>query len=265
MEIPLLEGRLFTERDDEGSPLVAIVSTRVAREFFPDGHAIGKRISLANSGRWWEIVGVVGDVKNFLLESPGTPNLYLSYLQAPEMSAQMSLVVRSSSDPSKLSALARQQIQAVDQDVPVASVCTMDEYLGGATAMRRFQTGLLGSFAGLAVLLAMVGIYSVVAYSVAQRTHELGVRMALGAQQADVLKLVLGQGMALTLLGVATGLAGAAALTRLLSGLLHGVRPGDPATFLGVPLVFGAVALAASYIPARRATRVDPITALRYE
>jgi putative ABC transport system permease protein len=217
-------------------------------------------------------VGVVGHVKNYGLDSPGPvqAQIYRARAQVPEkfqplLADRVTLLVRTFQEPESLTASVRRAVQEVDPNQPVFNVQTMEQVVSDAIAPQRLSMMLLIIFAGVAVVLAAVGIYGVMSYAVAQRTHEIGVRMALGAQGGDVLRMVVRQGMILVLAGVGVGLAGAVALTRLMSGLLYGVSATDPLTFAGVPVLLFAVALAACYVPARRATKVDPMEALRYE
>ncbi|HXJ04532.1 MAG TPA: ABC transporter permease [Candidatus Acidoferrum sp.] len=266
LEIPLLVGRYFTREDSTGGPRVAIISQSVAQRFFHDRSPIGQSIKIgvgAGDPPWREIVGVVGDVKDDGLGEAATMTLYEPYRQQPWSS--MSIFLRSDSDSSHLAGILRSQVMSVDKDQPVAEIATGDQLMAEAVARPQLRTMLLGLFAGLALVLASLGIYGVMSNTVAQRTHEIGVRMALGAGQKSVLRLVLGNGMRLTLLGIALGTAGAFALTRLMKSFLFHVTPTDPATFLEVALFLFVVALMASYLPARRATRVDPVVALRYE
>jgi putative ABC transport system permease protein len=265
MGIRLLRGRDFREQDREGAPQVAIINDTLARRFWPGEDPLGKRLNLgdANSPSWWEVVGIVGDVKAFGLEKETHHDIYRAYDQVPF--PLIVFAVRTASDPMALTTAVRNAIWAVDKDQPVFKVLSLNQLAAESITLRRISTLLLGAFAALALILAAVGIYGVISYSVSQRTHEIGIRMALGAQPRDVVKLVVGQGMTLTLIGVAAGLGAAFGLTRMLSSLLYGVRPTDPITFAGVSLMLTAVALVASYIPARRATKVDPMMALRYE
>ena len=214
-----------------------------------------------------EIVGVIGDVKNTNMNLPTEPTVYVPYFQDENEGwfNTMYLAVRANSRPLELAAAVRAQVQGLDPDQPIAEVATLNDLIGRSESQSRFTTLLLALFAAVGLVLAVVGLYGVMAYSVAQRTHEIGVRMALGAGRRDVLRMVVGRGLGLGLAGVVTGLAGALALTRFLSSQLYGVRPTDPATFAGVALILMVVAMLASYIPARRATKVDPMVALRYE
>jgi putative ABC transport system permease protein len=267
MRIPSLGGRGFTARDELTSPPVAIVNETLARRFFPNDQPLGKRIRPAISngykeGPLREIVGVVGDVKARGLTQPLEPQVYVPQAQSPMV---MTVVVRTMMDPRGVIDAVRRQVAALDRELPLYNVMTLDQYLAIGAVEPRFNTLLIGLFAGLAVVLAAVGLYGVISYSAVQRSHEIGVRMALGAQRLDVLRLVIGQGLTLALAGVAIGLVGALALTQVLSSLLYGVRPTDPTTLIVVALVLSGVAIAASYIPARRATKVDPMVALRYE
>jgi putative ABC transport system permease protein len=263
LDIPLIRGRAFALTDNEGAQPVAIVNESFARRFFNGEDPLGKRL-MSPMRDWITIVGVVGDTRQTGLSAELRPMIYLPYLQRP--SSQMTILARTiSSDPTNLVAALRSQIQAVDQDQAVAQVLTMEQRLSESVAPQRFYMLLLGLFAALALMLAAVGIYGVISYSVTQRTHEIGIRMALGAQRDDVLKLILGQGLILILTGVAAGLMGAFALTRFMSSLLFEVKATDPLTFALVALVLISVALLANLIPALRATRVDPLVALRYE
>jgi putative ABC transport system permease protein len=265
MRIPLESGRAFTEQDRDETPRVVIINEALARRFWPGETVIGKRIGFKASFPqvWHEIVGIVGDVKHQRLDADPKPEVYFAYQQYPD--TFMSLAVRTSSEPAALTGAIRNQVLAVDSNQPVFDIKTMDERLSKAVAPSRFIMLLLGIFAGLALILAAVGIYGVISYSVTQRTHEIGVRMALGAEARDVLRLVVRQAMTLTLTGVVVGLGGAFALTRLMSGLLFGVGPTDPLTFTVLPIILAGVALGACFVPARRATKVDAMVALRYE
>jgi putative ABC transport system permease protein len=266
MGIPLLRGRNFSDADNETAPDVALVNSTLARRFFTDGDPIGKRFLWGQPGKdekWITIVGVVADTRLYGLDNPARLEVYSPYRQRP--SADMSLVVRSAVDPASLTSSIRAAVAAIDKDQPLFDIHTMQQLVDDSISTRRLTLVLLGIFSALAVILAAIGIYGVMAYSVALRTQEIGIRMALGAQQKDVLRLVLGQGARIAFFGVAIGLATAAALARLLSSLLFSVSASDPFTFATVAALLVAVALLACYIPARRALRVDPIIALRYE
>ncbi|HET8677324.1 MAG TPA: ABC transporter permease, partial [Blastocatellia bacterium] len=267
MGIPLLRGRDFTDRDDMKSTPVIIVNETLAKRFFPGGDALGKHIrpgfSTIDENPMREIVGVVGDVKHQGLKGNAVPEFYFAQAQMPVSS--MTLVVRTAGDPHALVGAIRKEVQAMDANAPVFSVVTAEEYISRSVASTRFNMTLLAVFAGVALLLTAVGLYGVISFSVSQSTHEIGIRMALGAQTADVLKLVVGQGLVLTMIGVIFGVAAAFVLTRLLKTLLYGVAPTDPLTFVVVSASLVVVSLLACYLPARRATKVDPLTALRYE
>jgi putative ABC transport system permease protein len=265
MGIPLLKGRVFTERDTADAPPVVVVNESLARRFFAGEDALGKRLIISEKyPQGNEIVGVVGDVRHKSLDVEGGAEFYRSYLQFPASS--MSLVVRTAAaDPTSIASSIRSIVQQVDKDQPLSNIQTMDQLLADSVARRRFNMLLLGIFASVALLLAAIGIFGVMNYSVTQRTHEIGIRMALGAQAGDVLKMVVGQGMALAFIGVALGLIASFIITRVMSNLLFGVSATDPVTFAGVSLLLSVIALLACYIPARRATRVEPIIALRYE
>ena len=267
MMVPLLKGRGFSDRDVRGSQNVAIVNSTLARRYFGgEGEAIGRRISLEDNPKeedWVTIVGVAGDTKPRELRSEPVAELYMPYDQQPERG--ISLMIRYRDGGAGVAAAVRSEVLALDKDQPVYSIRTLDSVLSESVAAPRFRTLLLGVFAGMALILAGVGIYGVISYAVSQRTQEIGIRMALGARTTDVLKLVVKGGMILVLIGVAIGLAGAFALTRLLTTLLFGVTPTDAAIFATVSVGLIVVALFACFIPARRATKVDPLVALRYE
>jgi putative ABC transport system permease protein len=266
MNVPLIRGRYFTDQDTDKTPPVLIINQTAANRFFPGEDPVGRRLIYPKIELPpFEIVGVVGDEKVTGLDKAVTPVIYGPFLQSPNGS--ISLVVRTDGDPNSIVRAVRSEIQQLDPDLPVFDVRTMGQIIDNApsTFLRRYPAFLIGVFAGVALLLAMVGIYGVISYSVTQRTHEIGVRMALGARQGDIFKMVLGQGLILTLVGTACGLLAALALTRFLSSLLFNVSANDPLTYIAVSLPLIAVALLACYIPARRATRVDPMVALRYE
>jgi putative ABC transport system permease protein len=265
--MPVVRGRAFTERDSEGAPRVFLVSEELARKCFPDGDALGRQMSMRDlSGiSTGEIVGVVADVKYEGLGEATPPAYYVSYLQTPTNGLSVVVRARAGTDAAALAPTLRAAVLEADKDQPLAEVRTMSGMLANSLARERFQMLLLSIFAGTALLLAAVGLFGVMSYTVAQRTHEIGIRMALGAQGRDVLRLIIGRGMALTLAGVGLGLVGAFALTRLMSGLLYGVSAHDPATFALVTALLVIVAFLSCYLPARRATKVDPMVALRYE
>ncbi|HMD07371.1 MAG TPA: ABC transporter permease [Candidatus Acidoferrum sp.] len=267
MGIPLLRGRYFTELDGPKSTHVLIVSESLAKKYWPGQDPLGKRLKWGppeSTDPWLTVVGVVGDVKQGPLETAADAHTYEPYAQ---LGAPLSLrvAVRGQADPAGLAVDVRAVVRSLDRQLALGNVRTMDEVISRSTASRRFSLVLVGSFAALALVLAAIGIYAVLAYSVARRTHEIGVRMALGARSGDVVRLVLSQGLRVTAIGIVFGVAGALGLTRFLQSLLYEVRPTDPPTFVGVLLVLVGVSVAASYLPARRAMRVDPIVALRYE
>jgi len=267
MEIPLLKGRAFDEHDVRKAQNVVIINETLARRFFADEDPIGKRITLNDTNpkeeEWTTIVGVVKDTKPRALDSDAVAELYMPFAQQPE--PFMSLMIRTTGKPEAMAAAVRSEIQTLDKDQPLYSIRTLASVLAESVATPRFRTFLLGVFAAVALILAVVGIYGVISYSVTQRTQEIGIRMALGAQTSDVLKLVVRHGMGLTLAGIAIGLAASFALTRVMAGLLFGVSATDPLTFAVIALMLTGVALAACAVPARRAVRVDPMVALRYE
>ena len=266
--IPLLQGRSFDDHDSAQAQPVAIVSDSVARRFWPKGDAPGKRVSLGWQGSpWYSVVGVARDVRQMGPQKEAPLAIYVPYSQAPRdfFLSFMTVVARTDSDPLSMANTLRRAVQTVDPDMPLFDVASMEQLVYKSVASPRFNALLLACFAALALTLAVVGIYGVMSYSVAQRTHEIGIRMALGAQQEDVLKLVVSQGLRLTLIGEVAGILGALGLTRFLSSLLYSVKPSDPLTFVVVSLGLAGVALLASYVPARRATKVDPMAALRYE
>jgi putative ABC transport system permease protein len=265
MGIPLLKGRLFTEQDNQTAPPVVLINETMAKQYFPDEDPIGQRIHVTNGPeRFREIVGIVGDVKQYGLARPSPLQTYEPYLQ--NSFGGVTLVVRTVGDPATLTSTVREKVHQLDKDQPLGATRTLETLIDGSVAQERFIMLLLGVFAAVALVLATVGLYGVVSYSVTQRTHEIGIRMALGAARRDVLRLVVGHGMWLTIIGVAIGLGGALAVTTLLmSQLLFAVTAVDPLTFVAIPLVLAAVALGACFVPARRAMKVDPMVVLRYE
>ncbi|CAN5450703.1 ABC transporter permease [soil metagenome] len=265
MGIQVLNGRAFTDQDKPGAPLVIIINEAMAQRYWPGANPLGRRVRFngpLTEYPWMQVVGVVQDVKHEL-QTPVTADYYLPHAQ--DVWSSMVLVARTKAEPQSLAADMRQQVWSLDKDQPVFEVRTMEEVRSLSVSLYSFSSFSLGIFAGLALLLAAIGIYGVMSYAVVQRTQEIGIRMALGARAADVLKLVVRNGMSLALIGVIAGLAGAFALTRLLRSLLFGVTPTDVPTFALVTLGLLLVALLACYIPARRATKVDPLVALRYE
>jgi putative ABC transport system permease protein len=266
MEIPLLQGREFTREDVASTPRVTIISEAMARTYFPNKNPIGKRLIFGfppNGEAPREIIGVVGNVRDVELRQAPAAMMYVPFAQAPFWGTVV--VVRTNLSVAAVADAIRRDAHAIDKDLPVTDIAAIPELVDATLAQPRFQTLLLGLFSGLALTLAAVGIYGVISYSVIQRTHEIGIRMSLGAQPTQVLRLVMGQGAKLALAGIVIGAAAAIALTRLMRSLLFEVRPTDPLTFVAIAALLAAVALAACYIPARRAMRVDPMTALRYE
>jgi putative ABC transport system permease protein len=270
MGVPVLRGRAFAASDTAEAPAVMVVSRAMAERHWPGEDPIGRRLKVGppdSRNPWATVVGVVGDVRHGALSNELEPEMYAPYAQETRgFTAPRDLVVRTSAgDPLSLAAAVREAVWSVDKDQPVSGARTLEQVLGESVARQRLYLLLLGAFAGLALVLAAVGVYGVMSYAVAQRTHEIGVRVALGAGRADILRLVVGQGMLLGLAGVGVGLAGAFALTRVMSSLLYGVTATDPAVYASVALLITLVALLACYVPARRAMKVDPMEALRYE
>jgi len=273
MRIPLIAGREFNERDTEQKAPVVLISQNLARRYWPNGSPLGEHMRIDDSDeapRLVEIVGVVGDVKHVSLDGEPTQHIYLPIHQTHEdgvvwLTNNQYWLIRTTVDPLTMSAHVRREIQAVDPDAPTSNIRTMEQYLAASVAPRRFNLWLLTVFAGAALVLAATGLYGVISYGVTQRRHEIGIRMALGARQSDVLKMVIGRGIALATIGVGVGLAAAFALTRLMKNLLFIVSATDPPTFAVIALLLMVVALLACYLPARRATKVDPMVALRCE
>ena len=273
MEIPLIKGRYFTDQDKTGSPDVVLIDEMLASRYFANTDPIGKRIRLGgmdNNFPWMQIVGVVKHVKHYGPDEEGRVEIYRPYFQLPNIpdarfGNSMTLAVRTTGEPTSLTGSIRNAVLEIDKDQPISQVQPMTQIVASSVSSQKFATWLLAIFAAVALLLAALGLYGVMVYSVTQRTHEIGIRMALGAGARDVLKLIIGHGMTLTLIGVAAGLAAAFALTRLMSSLLFGVSATDPLTFMSITLFLLVVALLACYLPARRATKVDPMVALRYE
>jgi putative ABC transport system permease protein len=263
MGMQIRRGRAFTETDRDGAPQVMIINESFSRRFYPNEDPLGQRIIIRNQEQASEIIGVVNDVRHFGPDKEPAPEMYVPYNQF--VIGAVPLVVRTDLEPETLISAVQKEIQAVDREVAIGKVRTMTQLMAGALAERRFALLLLSIFAAVALLLAAVGIYGVMSYAVMRRAHEFGIRMALGAQIQDVVKLVIRQGMTLAGIGVAIGLPAAAALTRLMSGLLFDVSATDPLTFAVIALLLLAVALLACWLPAKRATKVDPMVALRYE
>jgi putative ABC transport system permease protein len=264
----LIEGRLFEQGDGFGKPFVALINQTLARNYWPGENPVGKRFKTGGySGKspWITVAGIVGDIHQAGLDIPARAEMYFPYQQQDDGFDPEFLAVRTSGDPMALAEIVRQQIWSVDKEQPVAGVMPLEDLVDENLSSRRMQASLLGGFAGLALLLVTLGIYAVLSFAVTQRTQEIGVRVALGAQPRDVLRMIFSQGFKLFLIGAAIGLAAAFALSRALVHLLYGVSAYDPASFAMVTILLAVVALVACYIPARRATRVDPLVALRYE
>jgi predicted permease len=263
MRIPLVKGRYFDVRDAKGAPETVIVDESLAERFWPNEDPIGKRLQRGGSGAWRTVVGMISNSREYSAEKEPPIAVYYPFEQFS--ARNMFLVIRTTHDPAGMIEPVTKEIQALDPEMPVFDVGTMDQRLHDSHARRRFLMFLLGVFAVVASILAAIGIYGVMAYSVNERTHEIGIRLALGAPPANVRQLVIRQALVLTSIGIAAGLAGAFALTRVLSSLLYGVSAIDILTFVVTPVLLGGVALLASYVPARRAAKVDPMIALRYE
>ena len=269
MGLRLVAGRLLSPQDTATTTPVVVVSQSTARQFFSGGRAVGSRVQMFDPAAA-EIIGIVGDVRHNGLDAEPHAEIYIPFTQVPEgvrfgRAGATSLVVRAASDPLALVPFLRQALLNVDHDIPLDNVMTMEARVSASVAAPRFYAMLLGLFAALALGLAAVGLYGVLSYNVSQRHREIGVRMALGAERGDILRLVVRQGLVLALVGVAIGVAGAFGVTRFLKALLFGITPTDPATYAGICVLLLAVAFAACWVPARRATRVDPMAALRYE
>jgi putative ABC transport system permease protein len=267
MGIPIIAGRDFGPEDTPNSPVVGLVNQAFVREYFPDEDPIGKRIRWAreNAPLWMTIIGVVGDVSHRSLSIGEDPAFYASYVQQNQKWKRWMYLVARSDDVSSVLSRVKGEVWAADKQIPLTRVQTMNEVMAASLAEQRFNMTMMGVFAAVALVLAVVGVYGVVSYAVAQRTHEIGIRMALGASSTKVLASVMGQGLVLTGAGVVIGMAGAFALTRVLGNLLFGLGTSDPLTFAVIAGLLIAVALAACFVPARRAARVDPMVALRYE
>jgi len=263
--ISILQGRDFSASDTRDTPGVVIINNDLARKYFGTQNPIGRRIEMGfRDGVPLEVIGVTSDVRQTGLQADPYPGMFLPYSQY-QASVPLVFVIRSANDPGAVAAAVRQELRFVDSQLPIYDVKTMDQVLYTVTARPRFLTFLLVVFAGVAVVLAAIGIYGIMSYTVAQGTREIGIRAALGAQRRDLLQMVLSKGLKLTLIGIVLGVAGAFGLTRLMSNLLFGVSATDPLTFAGVTALLVIVALVASYLPARRATKIDPLLALRHE
>lgn len=265
----ILKGRAFTDQDDAQHPPVAIISERVAQLYFPNQDPIGKNIRLGspeNWGPWINVVGVVPEIRFEDLNNTPTMQVYTPHFQALQLGGsarRMSLAVRTSVEPTSLTTAIRQQVRAVDKDQPVTKIATLSQLVSDSLGQRRLIMLLLVSFAVMALLLAVIGVYGTLSYMVTQRRHEIATRMALGAQQRDVLKMIIRQGMVLVIIGVGIGLLVAYLLTRLVASLLYNVSPSDPFTFVGVSVMIALISLLASFFPAYKATKVDPLKVLR--
>jgi len=266
MRIPLLRGRFFSDQDSPSSPKVAIISETLVRRYFPNQDPLGKQMRFGfppNTDVAREVVGIVGDVRDAALSRKPEPMMYVPFAQAPLYGGEV--VVRSSLSAASVAAGIREAVRSMDKNLPVTDIESLNDAVGQSISQERFRTFLLGSFSAIALVLAAVGIFGVMSHSASQRTHEIGIRVALGAERRDVLRLILGQGTKLALLGLGVGLVAAFLLTRLMSSLLYRISATDPATFASVTIILLSVALTACYIPARRAMRVDPMVALRHE
>jgi predicted permease len=268
MASPIVDGRDFADQDRESNVQVVIINEALARRYFSDENPVGRQVDLMGPR---EIVGIVGDIKPQGLDSEPQPEMYLPYHQFGRMLmmqgplSAMSVVVRTAGDPLTLVEPIRSRVASIDPQLPIFNISTMERRISDSVAQPRFYATLFGIFAGLAVILAAVGVYGVLSYHVAQCTRELGIRMAMGAQRSNVLHLVLRQGVVLAVCGIIIGLAGAWGTSRFLTSLLFGVTPTDPTTYAGIAVLMVVIAVIAAYIPARRATAVDPVVALRYE
>jgi putative ABC transport system permease protein len=266
LQVPLLAGRNFAEADTDKSQQVVLIDRTLQRRYWPNEDPLGKQVSFGGrpgQNPTFTVVGVVGDIKSDGFDAPTAPHIYLPVRQSPGYASVVFL--RSAGNPEALGESIRHEVQSIDPNIPVFSVRTMDQVIARSMAERRFALQLLGIFAGVALLLAAIGIYGVMAYSFSQRTHEIGIRIALGAQRLDIFRMAVGEGMQLVAIGLVIGLVGAAALTRSVRSMLFDVSPADPITFAGISLTLAGVAFLACYVPAQRATRVDPLVALREE
>jgi putative ABC transport system permease protein len=266
LRVPLRKGRLFDERDGPKAPPVAVINQAMANRFWRTEDVVGRRFKHNDNGPWIQIVGLVGDVRQMGLNEPGRQEMYFPYWQAEQnWMVLRDLVIRTDGDPMALIGSVKRTVASIDRDQPISDIKTMNQWLDEEVASRQVQTMLLGGFAALALVLASVGIYGVLAYMVTQRTQEIGLRVALGADASNIFMAVARQGMSLTAVGIVLGVAASLGVSRLLQNLLFDVKPTNPATYLAASLVFTLVALLACYIPARRAAKVDPLVALRYE
>ncbi|MGC2467279.1 MAG: ABC transporter permease [Candidatus Acidiferrum sp.] len=263
MEIPLLAGRTIRESDTSTSPPIAVINEAAAKEYWPDQDALGKRVKVGGENSWREIVGVVANVKDFGLSEAVAPAMYLPLPQSP--TAWMNVVMKTKRDPSDIATALKTEVYSLDKDQPVGSLVTLSKLIDNSIASQKLNLFLLSLFAGAALILAGAGVYCVLAFTITQRTHEIGIRIAIGARQNQVLRLIVGQGMLLVVAGLGAGILAALALTRLMRSLLFGVSATDPLTFAGVVALLSLVGLVACYLPARRATRVDPLLALRHD
>jgi predicted permease len=263
MEVPLIHGRVFAETDTKTMPPVAIIDQKMADHFWPHGDAIGKHIRRSDDAPWTTIVGVIGVVKEYGLDTDTRMVVYFPHAQLP--AGTMYVVARTMADPNATSDAMAHLVNSINPNVPVSDIATMEERVQDSMARQRFAMTMLGGFAGFAMVLAAIGVYGVMSFLVTQGTADIAIRMALGARRMSILSQVFGQGMRLALVGVAAGLIGALALSRIMSSLLFGVKPTDPLTFLSMVIVLLLVALSACLLPATRATRIDPMIALRAE
>jgi predicted permease len=264
LEIPLLRGRLFSDFDNEQAPQVAVINQAMARTYWPNRDPLGKRLKVKPaSTSWITVIGVIANARTESLADANVPQIYLSMYQ--NMPKELAIFLRGQLDPGSIPAEVREQVRSVNPELPVYRAQTLADALSASLAERRFLMEMVASFAGTALLLAALGIYGVISYIVSERTRDIGIRLALGAQRENILEMILRQGLGLAICGAAVGLVGALIASHLMAGLLYGVRPTDPLTFVGVTLLLTVVALAACYIPARRAMRINPLIALRYE
>jgi putative ABC transport system permease protein len=262
--IPLLRGRLFNELDNDNAPQVAVVNQAMAQTYWPNEDPLGKRFKAAKADApWIMVVGVIANARTQSLAQAAVPQIYLDIYQTG--AKRLAILLRGRLDTAAIADEVREQVQSLDPTLPVSSAQTLNETVSASLAQRRFSMEMISLFALTALLLAGLGIYGVISYLVSERTHEIGIRLALGADRRNILRMVLRQGLGLAIAGAAVGLVGAVVVSHLMTGLLYGVRPTDPLTFAGVAVLLIIVALFACYIPARRAIRVDPLVALRYE